>query len=112
MMRESAHIVVDRNVTWQGEAASEPYEVGWGKEAILFLQVLAPAPHAEPAKVRVQISPDGIHWCDEGTTLDLPSSPGDVSHARVAHFGGWLRLATSMKDGHSARVLVSLHLKA
>ncbi|GLQ09875.1 hypothetical protein GCM10007913_18070 [Devosia yakushimensis] len=111
MMRESAHIVVERNTTWEGEAASEPYEVGWAKEAILFVQVLAPAEHQYPAQVRVQLSPDGIHWCDEGTRFDLPSSPGDVVCARVAHFGGWLRLAVSMKKSVSTRVLVSLHLK-
>lgn len=111
MMRESAHIVVERNTTWEGEAASEPYEVGWAKEAIVFLQVLAPAEHLDPAQVRVQLSPDGIHWCDEGTNFDLPSSPNDMAHARVTHFGGWLRLAASMSKGQSARILVSLHLK-
>jgi hypothetical protein len=111
MIRESAHIVVERNTIWEGEAASEPYEVGWAKEAILFVQVLAPVPHQATPKVRVQLSPDGIRWCDEGTSFDLPTSPNDVACARVVHFGNWLRLAVSMNDGLSARVLVSLHLK-
>lgn len=110
MIRESAHIVVERNTIWKGEASSEPYEVGWAKEAVLFVQVLAPVEHQEPPQVRVQLSPDGIRWCDEGTRFALPSSPDEVAHARVANFGGWLRLAVSMED-RSARVLVSLHLK-
>jgi hypothetical protein len=112
MIRESAHIVVDRNTIWQGEAASEPYEVGWAKEAILFVQVLEPAQYQEPQQLRVQLSPDGIRWCDEGTIVTLPQSPHDIAHARISHFGGWLRFAVSMGKGASARVLVSLHLKA
>lgn len=112
MMRESAHVVVERNTIWEGEAASEPYEVGWATEAIFFLQVLEPRKPAELVRAKVQLSPDGIHWCDEGSTLELPTSPDVISHVRVAHFGGWLRLAAPLTTGESAKVLVSLHLKA
>jgi hypothetical protein len=53
-----------------------------------------------------------IRWCDEGTCFDLPQTPDVVAHACITHFGGWLRLAVSMDKSLSARVLVSLHLKA
>lgn len=112
MIRESAHIVVERNTIWEGEAASEPYEVGWANEAILFVQVLEPLRHQKSQQVRVQLSPDGIHWCDEGTRFDLPQTTDVIAHARVTHFGGWLRLAVSLEKSLRARVLVSLHLKA
>ncbi len=112
MIRESAYIVVERNTIWEGEAASEPYEVGWAKEAILYFQVLDGKAAATTTQLRVQLSPDGVRWCDEGTVIDLPTVPGQVAFARVSHFGGWLRLAASIADGVRLPVLISAHLKA
>jgi hypothetical protein len=39
-MRQSFTAVVERNVTWQGEFAVEPYEAAWATEAIYFVRVL------------------------------------------------------------------------
>jgi hypothetical protein len=111
MVNESVHVVIERNTTWEGEAASEPYEVGWAKEAIVFLEVLETVSLSEAHIVSLQISPDGIRWCDEGSVLHLPTCPGEVAYVRAQHFGGWLRVATSMPSGISARVMVSMHLK-
>lgn len=59
---------------------------------------------------RVQISPDGMHWCDEGATLTLPTATG-VVFCRVSHFGGWLRLVGEVPAGASVKVIVYLVLK-
>jgi hypothetical protein len=109
-MRQSFTAVVERNVTWQGDFAVEPYEAAWATEAIYFVRVLEA--HNLPAAInaRVQISPDGIVWCDEGTTVALATAAG-VTFARVTHFGGWLRLVGKLPDGAKLTVIVYLSLK-
>jgi hypothetical protein len=109
-MRQSFTAVVERNVTWQGEFAVEPYEAAWATEALYFVRVLEATNMPGAAQARLQISPDGIHWCDEGTTVPLSAGPG-LTFARVSHFGGWLRLVGKLPDGANLTVIVYLVLK-
>ena len=89
---------------------TEPHECAWAREARFFARVLK-GEVPKGALVRVQISPDGIHWCDEGTTLALPAAPGITTSARVGQFGGWLRLVGSLPAGRSLQVIIHLVLK-
>jgi hypothetical protein len=109
-MRQSFTAVVERNVTWQGEFAVEPYEAAWATEAIYFVRVLNATNMPAGATARVQISPDGIHWCDKGTAVELGMEPS-VTFARISHFGGWLRLVGKLADGAQLTVIVYLVLK-
>lgn len=111
MLPESTSAVVARNVAWRGRAASEPYEAGWAKEAIIFVRALK-ASNAAPSEARVEISPDGMRWVAEGTRFALPTAQGEVAFARVRHFGNWLRVAADFPDGTELTVLVTIHLKA
>lgn len=109
-MRESQTFVLERNVDWAGEFATEPWEAGWATEAIFFVRVLSSEGDIGLSTASVQLSPDGMHWCDEGTTMMLPSEAGVVC-CRVRHFGGWLRLAGSVAAGARLRVIAYLALK-
>jgi hypothetical protein len=109
-MRQSFTAVVERNVTWQGEFAVEPYEAAWASEAIYFVRVLEAESMPGGYLAHVQISPDGIHWCDEGAKLPLSPEVG-LNFARVSHFGGWLRLVGKLPDGAKLTVIVYLVLK-
>lgn len=109
-MRQSFTAVVERNVSWQGEFALEPYEAAWASEAIYFVRVLEASAMPTDAVAQVQVSPDGIHWCDEGTTVLLSAQEG-LTFARVTHFGGWLRLVGKLPDGAKLTVIVYLTLK-
>jgi hypothetical protein len=108
MLRRSFTATVTRNELWEGEAATEPYEASWATEAIFFVRALEASGHA--GRARIQISPDGIHWCDEGTLLPLPTAPG-LTFCRIRHFGGWLRAVGNLPDGASLKVIVYLVLK-
>ena len=112
-VRRSYTAIVERNVLWQGEFASEPYEAAWASEAIFFVRALQVFPTAEIGRnsAAVQISADGIHWVDEGTHIDLPRKDDELTYCKVAHFGGWLRLKGSIQEGEGIKVLVSLALK-
>ena len=109
-MRQSYTAVIERNSEWTGAFATEPYEVSWASEAIFFVRLLEDSTFTAPTDLRVQLSPDGIHWCDEGTHLTL-SPETELSWTRVAHFGGWLRLRGNLPPEQVVKVIVYLHLK-
>ncbi len=109
MIRQNYTAVVERNSTFSGEFASEPYECGWASEAIFFIRKLEASGAEVGATVHVQISPDGMRWCDEGTALCLTDA--EVDFVRVKHFGNWLRLAGTLPQGAALRAIVALSLK-
>jgi len=110
-MRQSHTAILARNETWTGEVETEPYEVAWASEAIFFFRSLQPTALPEDLVLDVQISPDGIHWCNHGARLTLRGDPKSPSGVQVRDFGGWLRLNGELPDGLSLKVLVYLSLK-
>ena len=112
-LRRSFTAVVERNVLWQGDFATEPYEAAWASEAIFFVRALEVNPSGEAGNytAAVQISADGIHWVDEGTTFELPRTKDAVTFCKVRHFGGWLRIKGKTIEKDGITVLVSLNLK-
>ena len=122
-MRQSHTAVVERNQLWEGDFATEPYEVGWSHEAIFFVQILraeaANSSSLVAVELQVQISPDGIHWCDanhesvkskyrdSGNKIYVSTSKDEPVFAQVSHYGGWLRLAGTVEGG---RVWALVHL--
>ena len=110
-LRESYTQLVERNVTWTGDFASETTEAAWASEAIFFVRALKINGDLPAVEASVQISPDGMHWCDEGTTFALPAADDMVTFARVSHFGGWLRIVGNVPTGAEITVIVYLVLK-
>ena len=108
MLSRSHTAVVELNRVWKGAFETEPYEAAWAREAIFFVRVLETTGPGHQA--RVQISPDGMRWCDEGTEVLVLGEPG-VSFARVGHSGTYLRLAGELPSGVEAKVIVYLVLK-
>lgn len=111
MLPENITAVVSRNERWSGEAASEPYEAGWAREAIFFVRALK-QPVGPVATAWIEMSPDGMHWVREGAEFSMPDERDRVAMARLTHFGNWLRVAARFDDGAECAVLVTLHLKA
>jgi hypothetical protein len=108
-MRRSYTAVVERGEPLSGDFATEPYEAGWATEAVVFVRLLDAPPNVALSG-RIQISPDGMHWIDEGTTL--PPLVGGMTFVRVREFGNWLRVAGSVAPaGTAVRALVYLALK-
>lgn len=88
---------------------THPYECGWADEAIFFVETNSAA--GAIVSLRVQLSADGIRWIDEGTRIEV----SDTAFARITHFGGFIRLAGTVRDDDgevtSATVSVRLALK-
>ena len=112
MTRQSYTAVVERNRLWTGQFETEPYETAWAHEALFFIRALEASDGLAEATARVQISPDGMHWCNEGTLVHLPTTAGATTFGRIRHFGGWLRLAGRVPPGEQIQVIVYLALKA
>ncbi len=110
MLRESYTAIVERSEELQGDFATEPYECGWAGEAIFFVRTLERVGSLEGVRLNVQISPDGIRWCDEGAGVTLGEE--EVAFCKVAHFGNWLRLSGTLPDGARMRAIIALSLKA
>jgi len=109
-VRHSHTGTIELGTTWEGVFATEPQECAWATEALFFIRVLEGSPPAG-AVARVELGPDGIHWCSEGAQVRIPAGPAETTWVRVREFGGWLRLAGSLPTGTSLRVLVHLVLK-
>lgn len=102
--------IIERNTEWSNGSASEPYEVGWAKEAIVFARTLIDCDD-HPLEARIQFSPDGMRWIDSGDTINIPHSSNEIEMARFSHFGNWIRLRVVAHEKATRRVLVTLHLK-
>ncbi|MEO5772256.1 MAG: hypothetical protein ABIQ29_09325 [Burkholderiaceae bacterium] len=111
LMRNAYTAVIARGELWQGSVQTEPYEAAWAGEAVFFVHVLE-ANGSGPALARVQISPDGMHWVDEGAELPIQTKADHLSFARVVNFGGWLRLSVTVPPSAAITVVATLALKA
>jgi hypothetical protein len=110
LVSRSHTYALELNGLWQGAFESEPYETAWGHEAIVFIRSLQSQNLPPGAKAKIQISPDGIHWCDEGSAIDLPPTDG-MTFCRLSHFGGWLRLKGGLPAGASLKVIAYIAMK-
>lgn len=110
-LKQSTTAIVARNEAWTSTfAVTEPYEVGWAEEVIVFIRALK-SPVGLRGDARFQISADGIFWVDEGTIFPLPGDIDGVTYARLRHFGNWIRISANLPEGSEQRVLVTLHCK-
>ncbi|MBA0051214.1 hypothetical protein E0L36_09995 [Streptomyces sp. AJS327] len=119
-MRQSLTVVLERNATLSGTFTTEPYEVAWAAEARWFIRTLQRSAEGVRLRVRAQVSPDGLHWCD----LEEPrDAAGDLESWPSRDFAGWLRLKGTVESadgaapadgapGPSAKVLIYLALKS
>ena len=92
-MRTFVTSVVELRQHFEGTVETHPFECGWADEAIVFAEPHGAAP-GDVVTLRVQLSPDGIRWIDEGTVLRV----AEHAMARLTHFGGFLRLVGGATD--------------
>jgi len=110
MINQSYTAVVERAQGLSGAFNTEPYEAAWAHEAVVFFKVLGLSDGGS-FSARVQISPDGVDWADEGTALE-PVSEAGLNFVRLTNFGGWLRMACEVRDeGATVDLVVYIALK-
>lgn len=110
-MRTSFTAVLEQSTTHTGSFATEPYEAGWAGEARWFLRALELSGEGVRLRVEPEISPDGLHWCAEGSPAIEIDREGMWSFP-LRDFGSWLRLNVRIQGADpKAKVLVYLVLK-
>ena len=110
-MRRSHTAVIERSATFDGSFATEPYECAWASEARWFVRVEEVEGKNTLLTAKVQVSPDGLFWCDEGKAFrDIPKT--GLYSLPLLNFGGWLRLECEI-SGASPRIklMITLALK-
>lgn len=95
-MFNASHLEVKKY--FSSDFQTQPYEAGWASEAIFFILVEDVTGVNPVLTAKVQISLDGIHWCDEGTESGPISTKG-LHFIRVKHFGNYLRLDCRISGG-------------
>lgn len=88
-MFNASHLEVKKYFT--EDFQTQPYEAGWASEVIFFIMVEEMSGTSPCLEASVQISHDGVNWCDEGTVSGPINSKG-LHFIRVKHFGNYLRL--------------------
>ena len=99
-MRNSMTAVLERDEISGHIFTTEPYEVAWASEARWFVRTLDFAEPVERVDFAVQVSPDGLHWCDIDKDIQSIDKAGVVTWA-TRDFGGWLRLRAIVSCGNS-----------
>jgi hypothetical protein len=111
MVNQSFTAVVERAEGLSGTFATEPYEVGWAREAVVFLKVFRMTAGGL-LEARAQISPDGIDWVDEGSSFS-PATGSGLDFVKLTNFGSWVRIVGDVQgSGATADVVVYVALKA
>jgi hypothetical protein len=109
MVRRSYTAVLEKNLVLTRRFETEPYEVPWASEARFFVRVLDPPGCS--LLLRVQISPDGLTWCDE-CPEPVATGGAPLFSFALRDFGHWLRLqCETVPPGAHARVMIYLALK-
>lgn len=88
-MFNASHLEVKKYFT--EDFQTQPYEAGWASEVIFFIMVEEMSGTSPCLEASVQISHDGVNWCDEGT-VSGPINTAGLHFIRVRHFGNYLRL--------------------
>lgn len=110
-MRKSFTGVLERNATFTGDFSTEPYEAAWASEARWFIRVLERGGAGVAIRVFAQVSPDGLHWCDQDG-LSAVVRDEELASFALRDFGGWLRLRCALAgDNPSVKVTITLALK-
>ena len=110
-MRRSFTAVVSRNELMGTEFYTEPYECAWASDARWFVRVLEVSAKGTLLRLRPQISPDGLFWCDDGHPGITADGPGLYSFP-LTGFGGWLRLAGGVEGTkNTVKSIIYLVLK-
>ncbi|MBX6355981.1 MAG: hypothetical protein IRZ05_09025 [Micromonosporaceae bacterium] len=108
-MRQALTAVLERDTTFTGDFATEPYEVAWAGEARFFVHTLATSAGCT-VRLVTQISPDGLTWCDLDGEEHLITGPGLVTWP-VSQFGQWLRLRGTL-TGETPSATLRIYLAA
>ena len=99
-----AHLEVKKY--FKGSFETHPYEVGWADEAIFF--VMVEKVEGNPVFVgQVQLSQDGVHWADDGSSPATFSGKGLHIIKVSPNFGNYIRLAVSIECGEMS---LNLHI--
>ncbi len=107
-MQQTYTSVLARRVRIEGEFSTLPYEAGWAREALFFVQAEGEHPDLT---IAAEVSPDGISWVrrPEGAVLGGEQT---VAELPLTTFGNWLRLTvTGARPDAPARILVHVNLK-
>lgn len=107
-MQQTNTSVLARRVTIDGDFATAPYEAGWAREVVVFVQVEGDHP---ALTLTTEISPDGITWLRRGPEVVL-AEDAVIADLALTTFGNWVRVAVrGASPAATARILIHINGK-
>lgn len=107
-MQQTNTSVLARRVVIDTDYATVPYEAGWAREAVIFVQVEGSHP---TLTIATEISPDGIAWLRRGPEVTLAADTPMVE-LPLTVFGNWLRVTVvGATASATARILIHVNGK-
>ncbi len=92
MLPENVTAVLARNERWSGDAASEPYEAGWAREAVFFVRAIKRASSDQSRWLGWKYHLMACIGWEKERNSRMPSERDGIAIARLTGFGGWLRV--------------------
>lgn len=114
MLNQSTTAILSRGESWRPGFVTEPFEAGWASEGVLFLRALDDSVQVDKNEcfAHLQISPDGIHWVNEGSKIIVPDRKNQVTFVKISHFGQFIRFSVDSSAHWEARaIMATLSLK-
>ena len=102
MLPENTLAIVARNERWSGWARRSPTSAAGRREAVFFVRRARGGGGGGVHAGQVQISPDGMRWVDEGTSVLLPTAAGGMQFAKVGAFRGVAAAGRRVAGGGAA----------
>ena len=103
-MVNDSHLEVKKY--FSGTFGTHPYEVGWADEVIFF--VMVEKIEGNPMlTAQVQLSQDGVHWADDGSTPSVFTGEGLHIVKVQPNFGNYIRLYVNIEGG---KMFLNLHI--
>lgn len=107
-MQQNNTSVLARRIVIDSDYSSQPYEAGWAREAVIFVQVEGDHPALTLA---TEISPDGITWIRRGDAVTL-APDATIAEMSLTAFGNWLRVTVNgASPTATARILIHVNGK-
>ena len=112
MLPENITAIVARNERWTGEAASEPYEAGWAREAVIFVRALQGAGGRPAGGAGRDLARRDALAARKAPRLRMPAQKDGIAVASRDAFRQLAARRRRFSDGAECTVLATIHLKA
>lgn len=109
-MKKCLTIVMNSRYSVVGTGGLDEIQVGWAREAVVFVICTTKNNNDNTATFDVQISPDGANWVNETASIAIGAgAPVILLFVKITNFGNFIRLNVSAIGGTAPNLNVTTY---